>query len=206
MDGKLDLKKQMKALYAPPTKDFVRVDVPPIKFLMIDGAGDPNHALEYKLALEALYSLAYTLKFNVKKKQGIDFAVMPLEGLWWTEDMAQFSVDRKDEWLWTMMIAQPDFISQELVDGVCPEVRRKKDVPALEKIRLETFHEGPSLQIMHIGPYSAEGPTLARMHALIREQGMQLIGKHHEIYLSDPNRTAPENMKTVLRQPFGDRP
>lgn len=200
--NKLDLKQQFKHLYQPSPKQVTVVDVPPLNFLMIDGAGDPNTAAGYKQAVEALYSLAYKLKFAAKKEQGIDYAVMPLEGLWWTPDMATFSVENKDAWLWTMMILQPDFINAEQVELARADIARKKDLPALPNVRLERFHEGLAVQILHLGPYAAEAPTIARMHAFIQANGWTTGGKHHEIYLGDPNRTVSDKLKTVLRQPI----
>lgn len=146
--------------------------------------------------------MAYTLKFAVKKQQLVDYPVMALEGLWWSGDMGAFQAGRRDDWKWTMMIMQPDIITPEWVEAARAEALRKKPVPALEAVRLGTFHEGRSVQIMHIGPYAAEAPTIARMHAFIAEQGGVPNGRHHEIYLSDPNRAAPEKLKTILRQPF----
>lgn len=198
---KIDLKKDLKHLYNPAKNKIEVMDVSPLQFLMIDGAGDPNTSTAYKDAVSALFSLAYTLKFAVKKGQGIDYAVMPLEGLWWGENMAQFSTDRKDDWLWTMMILQPDFITEDMVEAARETATKKKDLPALSGVRLETFHEG-LCQLLHIGAYADEAPNIARMHRHIQESGDQLRGKHHEIYLSDPNRVAPEKMKTILRQPF----
>jgi hypothetical protein len=200
--AKLDLKKEFKHLYRPSAKEVVVVDVPDMKFLMIDGRGDPNTAQEYQDAIEALYAVSYTLKFKIKKGEAaVDYVVMPLEGLWWAEDMADFSTADKDAWQWTAMIVQPDFVTQELVDEVVQEVREKKNPPALSKVRFESYHEGLSVQILHIGPYSEEGPTIEKLHAFAESNGYQLRGRHHEIYLSDPRRTAPEKWKTVIRQP-----
>jgi hypothetical protein len=145
--------------------------------------------------------VAYGLKFALKKRGAEDYAVMPLEGLWWSDDMATFSVGRKDDWRWTMMIAQPVDAPPDLLAAVVADVARKK-TPAAQQVRLETYHEGLAAQIMHLGPYAAEGPTIARLHAFIAGQGYQRAGKHHEIYLGDPNRTAPERLRTVLRQPI----
>jgi hypothetical protein len=200
MTEKIDLVKQWKHLYAPP-KMPVMVEVPPINFLMIDGHGDPNKSPEYQTAVEGLFSLAYTIKFAIKKGQGIEFAVMPLEGLWWVEDMREFSIDAKDDWDWTMMIAQPELVSVDLVEQGRAAALKKKGLLVLEKIRFETYHEGKCTQMLHIGPYADEGPNIDRMHSFISEQGCQIHGKHHEIYLSDFRRTAPEKLKTILRQP-----
>lgn len=202
---KIDFKKELKVYYSGvSSKAPTIVDVPPLNFLMIDGRGYPGTSQEYKEALETLYPLSYTLKFIMKKK-GKDYVVMPIEGLWWAENMDVFTeayMEKKDEWLWTSMIMQPDFITQELVDHAIDEVRKKKDPPAIEKLRFEKYHEGLSVQILYFGPYSDEGPTIARMHQYAEEQGYRLRGKHHEIYLSDPRRTKPERLKTIIRQPI----
>lgn len=204
---KLDLKKEFKSLYNPSSKQVVTVDVPPMNFLMIDGVGDPNTAQEYKDAVEALYAVAYTLKFMIKKgKSAIDYPVMPLEGLWWVDRVAEFSMDElmkhKDAWQWTMMIMQPSIIKRDQVADALDQVAKKKNPPALAKIRFESFAEGTCAQIMHLGPYSAEQPNIERLHAFIRASGHALRGKHHEIYFGDPRRTKPEKLKTVLRQPM----
>ena len=201
MSQKLDLTNTYKNLYAPSAKAPGMVHVPAFNFLMIDGHGDPNNNPVYAEVVEALYSLSYTLKFAIKKAEGIDYAVMPLEGLWWTPDMADFSVEDKSNWDWTMMIVQPELVTAEWVERARAEAIKKKGLSALERIRFERYEEGPSAQIMHIGPYAAEAPTIARLHAFIEEQGRALGGKHHEIYLSDPRRAAPDKMKTVIRQP-----
>ncbi len=201
--AKVDFKKELKHLYNPSPKEPVIVDVPKMNFLMIDGVGDPNTAQEYQDAVEALYSVSYTLKFMVKKGEAaVDYTVMPLEGLWWIDDMTQFSMENKAIWKWTAMIMQPEYVTEVLVDVALREVERKKNPPAVSKIRFESLHEGLSAQIMHIGPYSAEGPTIEKLHNFIREKEYELRGKHHEIYLSDPRRSAPEKMKTVIRQPI----
>lgn len=200
---KIDLKKVWQELYRPGAKQVSRVDVPPFNYLMIDGRGDPNTAEEYKEAIEALYPVAYTLKFMLKKGAvGADYVVMPLEGLWWVENMADFSAERKEAWEWTMMILQPDVVTAEMVTEAVAQTRKKKNPPALDKVRLETLHEGLSAQIMHIGPYADEAPNIQKVHQFIADAGGRLHGKHHEIYLSDPRRAAPEKMKTIIRQPF----
>jgi hypothetical protein len=199
---KIDFKKELKHLYNPFAKKVEIVDVPMMNFLMIDGSGDPNTAQEYKDAVEALFAVSYALKFMVKKEKGVDYGVLPLEGLWWTDDMTQFSMQNKDMWKWTTMIMQPEYVTEDLVSKALEQVKNKKKPPALPKIRVESFHEGLSAQIMHIGPYSAEGPTIEKLHNLIKENGYELKGKHHEIYLSDPRRSAPERMKTIIRQPM----
>jgi hypothetical protein len=200
---KIDFKKELKHLYNPP-KTFVIVDVPEMGFLMIDGHGDPNKAQAYRNAVEALYAVAYKLKFGSKKELDQDYVVPPLEGLWWAEDMDTFTVNRdKSTWDWTMMIMQPQWITQDMVEQAVRQVTKSKGLPGLSKLRLETYHEGLSVQILHIGSYDDEGPTLARLHhEYLPQNGLVEAGKHHEIYLSDPRRTAPEKLKTVLRQPI----
>lgn len=199
---KVDLTKQYANLYKPSAKDVAMVDVPAMPFLMIDGTGNPNTSQDYQQAVEALYGVAYAIKFMLKKEQRIDYAVMPLEGLWWVPDMREFSIEHKERWLWTMLIAQPREATPVLFDRARAQVRHKKPSAALARLRLEEFHEGLAAQIMHIGPYAAEGPTIARLHAFIHEQGYTLDGKHHEIYLGDPRRAAPEKLKTIIRQPM----
>lgn len=177
------------------------VRVPDIGFAMIDGHGDPNTAPEYRDAVQALFALSYALKFALKKEQGVDVRVGPLEGLWWADDMARFSPERKADWNWTMMISQPDALSPERFEAIRAEVAAKKALPALGRVRLERFDEGLCAQILHVGPFSDEGPTIAQLHAFIHEQGLSLAKKHHEIYLSDIRRAAPERWRTILRQP-----
>ncbi len=200
---KIDFKKELKHLYIPSKKECSVVDVPAMQFLMVDGQGDPNTAESYKEALGVLYSVAYTLKFMIKLgPQEVNFTVMPLEGLWWVEDMNLFSQEDKDAWQWTAMIMQPEFVTEEIFQEARVEAERKKGLPGFDRIRLAEYDEGRSAQIMYIGPYADEAPTIERLHAFIREQGGTLKGKHHEIYLGDPRRTAPEKLKTVIRQPF----
>jgi hypothetical protein len=201
MSNKTDFKKELKHLYRPSAREFEVVDVPPMSFLMIDGHGDPNTAQEYQDAVEALYAVAYRLKFMSKNDLGRDYVVPPMEGLWWAEHMAEFSTDDKSAWDWTMMVMQPEWITQEMFEQAVGQVKGKKNLSALPKLRLETVHEGLAVQIMHIGSYDEEAPTIARMHAFIAESGYEAAGKHHEIYLGDPRKVAPEKLKTVLRQP-----
>jgi hypothetical protein len=179
------------------------VEVPELAYLMIDGSGDPNTAVEYGEAVEALYTVAYAARFAVKRnRDGIDYGVMPLEGLWWTPDMSTFTTEDKSAWYWTMMIMQPDAVSQEVFEEALEKAAKKKSAETIDRMRLERFAEGPAAQIMHVGPYAAEGPTIGRLHAFIAEQGRERAGKHHEIYLSDPRRAAPEKLKTIVRQPI----
>lgn len=198
---KVDYKKELKHLYGSSSKKVVIVEVPSMNYFMVDGEGGPA-AESYQQAIEALYGLSFTVKLNVKKGVGPDYTVMPLEGLWWAKDITAFSADRKDEWLWKMMIMQPDYVTAKHVNAATKQLREKKNPLALDKIRFESYHEGLSVQILHIGPYDDEGPTIAQMHKFIDENGYQLHMKHHEIYLSDPRRSKPEKLKTVLRQPI----
>ncbi len=200
---KIDYKKELKHLYKPSPKKPEIVDVPTMNFLMIDGQGDPNTSQEYKDAIEALFSVSYTLKFMIKKSvHAIDYGVMPLEGLWWIDDMSKFSVEKKDEWKWTAMIMQPEFITHGLTVEAVEKVKAKKESAGLISLRFETFNEGKSAQILHIGPFSEEGPTIEKLHRFIGESGFRLRHKHHEIYLSDIRKGDPKNWKTVIRQPI----
>ncbi len=198
---KLDLKKELRDYYQPSAKHCSVVEVPEWNFLMIDGHGDPNTSAAYREAMEALYPVSYTLKFFSKQELGIDYTVMALEGLWWADDMDAFPGDDKDSWNWMSMIMQPDHLTEEHVAIAIDEVRAKKNPPALDRLRFEPFREGTAVQIMHIGPYDAEAPTIARLHEFAHENGYRLTGRHHEIYLGDPRRTAPERLRTVIRQP-----
>lgn len=199
---KIDYKKELKHLYNASSKKIEIVDVPKMNFLMIDGKGDPNTSQEFQEAVNALFNFSYTLKFMIKKNAlGIDYGVMPLEGLWWADDMSQFSVENKEDWKWTLMIMQPEHVTVTLVNKTVEQVKKKKDLAALLKVRFEAFSEGKAAQIMHIGPFSEEGPTIEKVHHFIKENGLKLSGKHHEIYLSDIRRAAPEKWKTIVRQP-----
>ncbi|WP_406641733.1 GyrI-like domain-containing protein [Amycolatopsis sp. WGS_07] len=198
---KYDVKKAHRALYSPSPKDFTVVDVPALRYLAADGHGDPNTAPEYTNAVEALYGIAYAVKF-ASKALGRDFVVGPLEGLWRADDPAVFLSREKEKWDWTMMINQPDWITEEMVRDAAERVAKKKGNPALANVQLRTLHEGTSVQILHLGSYDDETPTLNRLHhEYLPEHGLTFNGDHHEIYLSDPRRTAPEKLKTVLRQP-----
>lgn len=200
---KLDLKKQWKQLYETKPGAIVAVEVPPLTYLMVDGEGDPNSSKIFQEAIEALYSLSYALKFAVKKgSRAIDYGVMPLEGLWWADDPRAFYEAKKSTWKWTAMIVQPEFITKAQVAAAIEEVRKKKNPAALDRVRFETLTEGLSAQVLYVGPFADEGPAIQRMHDFIHASGKELRGKHHEIYMSDPRRTAPEKLKTILRQPM----
>ena len=201
----MNYKRELKALYGGRVDRPVTVDVPPMNFLKIDGHGDPNTSQEYVDAVEALYPMAYTIKCMCKKDQVEDFGVMPLEGLWWTEDMRDFSVDDKSDWLWTAMIMQPEVVTGEMFERAVEQVAGKKNPKLLSRVRFESYDEGRAAQVMYVGPYSNEGPAIERLHAFIDEQGGSLEGTdlhHHEIYLNDPRRTDPSKLKTVIRQPY----
>ena len=198
-----DLKKELKALYdAPRNGAIMEVDVPEFTFLQIDGQGDPNTSAHYQDAVQALFAVAYAVKFAVKKGPlAIDYGVMPLEGLWWSDDLDAFTVGDKSAWRWTMMIMQPDFVPPALIDEAIELTRRKKTLPGLDALRVARFAEGRCAQLMHVGPFSTEGPAIERLHAYAQAHG-GLSGKHHEIYLSDIRKADPARWKTVLRQPL----
>ena len=223
----LDLKKELKYLYAPSAKKVEIVQVPKMQFAMIDGAiekgAEPGSSSGFQAATQAIYGIAYTLKFMFKKRKtnAIDYPVMALEGLWWVED-GVFDITVKDNWCYTLMIMQPEVITRELFEEARGEVRRKRgDSLELSKLRLAAFEEGPTVQVMHIGPYAAEPPTVERMKAFAQENGYRdrvglpsrtgvppslaartVGGKHHEVYLGDPRKAKPEKLKTVLRHPI----
>lgn len=199
---KIDFKKARKDLYQPSAKEVVLVDVPAVHYLMVDGEGDPNTAQSYAEAVEALFSVAYAIKFVVKKGAlAIDYAVMPLEGLWWVDDMSKFSTANKAGWKWCMMIMQPDFVTEEIVNSVIKDVQKKKAPTAISRIRFELLLEGKCAQTLHIGPFSEEGPTIERVHQFIDARSKR-TGKHHEIYLSDIRKADPAKWKTIIRQPM----
>ena len=194
---KVDLKKEM-ASYRARRGVFEVIDVPPLQYLMIDGHGDPN-TQAFEDALTTLYSVAYPLKFMSKNELDRDYVVMPLEALWWADDMGSFSIERdKSRWDWTAMILTPDWIT----DDQFARARAAATAPAIDRLRLETLVEGTCVQVLHVGPFDAEGPVLSRLHQeFIPAHGLRMTGKHHEIYLSDPRRAAPEKLRTILRQP-----
>jgi hypothetical protein len=198
----IDFKRTFKHLYQPSAREVVLVDVPTMYYLMVDGEGDPNKSQSYSDANEALFTVSYAVKFMVKKGAlAIDYGVMPLEGLWWADDMSEFSADDKSGWKWTMMIMQPDFVTKEIIDSTIADVRKKKNPAAISKVRFETLSEGRCAQILHVGPFSEEGPTVEKVHQFIDSRGKR-TGKHHEIYLSDIRKTDPAKWKTVIRQPM----
>lgn len=202
---KIDYKKNLKEFYGAKANKPVVVKVPNMNFIMIDGKGDPNTSQEYIDAIQTLYPVAYAIKFISKLKYGSDFGVMPLEGLWWTEKMADFSVRDKSNWLWTAMIMQPDVVTEDIYNQAITQVREKKSTKSLDRLRFGSYDEGRAAQVMYIGPYADEGSTIQDLHKFINEQGGKLVestNHHHEIYLGDPRRTDPSKLKTIIRQPY----
>jgi len=211
----LDLKKDLKRFYLPSSRKPEIIEVPRFQFAMIDGAiekgSEPGKSPAFTEATQALYSIAYTLKFMLKKRKtnAIDYPVMALEGLWWVKD-GKFDITVKDNWLYTLMILQPEVITPAIfIEGLLEVKRKRGDSPCLSKLRLESFEEGLTVQMMHIGPYATEPITLATMLAFATEQGYHdrvgLGGKHHEIYLGDPRKADPSKLKTVLRHPINKK-
>lgn len=199
---KIDLKKDRKDLYQPGSKDFVEIVVPAMTYLSIDGQGDPNTSPAYAAAVEALYSGAYAIKFALKKRTGEDFVVGPLEGLWSSDDPASFTERAKAQWRWSMMIPLPSPVSEEDVRQGLATAAAKKPALPLADVTAVDVEEGRCLQIMHVGSYDDEAATLARLHSeVMPANGLTFNGHHHEIYLSDPRKVAPDKLRTVLRQP-----
>lgn len=207
----LDLKKELKHLYAPSAKKIELMEVPAMQFALLDGiiekGKEPGNSPGFADATQALYGIAYTLKFMFKKRKvdPVDYPVMALEGLWWVED-GIFDITVKDNWHYTLMILQPQVVTPAHFAEALEQVRRKKgDSPALAKLRLEIFHEGLCVQSMHVGPYATEPATLEAMRAFMQANGLRdrvgLGGKHHEVYLGDPRKADPSKLKTVLRHP-----
>jgi hypothetical protein len=199
---KIDYKKQLKHLYGPSPKKVESVDVPQMNFLMVDGKGDPNTSKAFSDAIEALFPLSYALKFMVKEQMSVDYGVLPLEALWWADDMSVFNTGEKDAWKWTAMIMQPELITASMVEESRKAVQMKKSPVSLPLVRFEAFWEGKAAQMLHVGPFSEEGPAIEKVHAFIESSGNRREGKHHEIYLSDIRRAAPEKWKTIVRQPM----
>jgi hypothetical protein len=201
-----DLRKLHKSLYSPKFQPQI-VDVPSFPFIMVDGKGDPNNSKEFSEAIESIYGVAYTLKFLHKKfpEYDFDFTMMPLEGLWWTPDMREFNMQDKSNWLWTLMIMMPEFITPAIFEKAKTLAFEKKGNARIKELRLEDFKEGRAAQVLYIGAYKDEGPTILDLHKFIHEQGGKFEGvkeKHHEIYMSDARKTAPDKLKTIIRQPF----
>lgn len=200
---KINYKKVLKHLYQASKTKCSLVEVPEMNYLMVHGEGDPNTAESYAEAIQALFSVSYTLKFMIKKgPRAIDYGVMPLEGLWWIDDMSKFDPEDKSNWKWTAMIMQPDILTQNEVEEAISRTAEKKELPALPLLEFQPFREGKAAQIMHIGPFSEEGPSIQKLHQFVAECGYHRHGKHHEIYLSDIRRAAPDKWRTIIRQPY----
>ena len=194
---KIDLSRELRYLYSASARNIKLVEVPQLQFLMIDGYGDPNSTPSFQEDINSLYSLSHTIKMTFKKMaKGKDFKVMPLEGLWWMDDL-----HHKNDWKWTLMILQPKFVTETYLDHAKDQVYRKKKLSSLDHVRLERLDEGKAVQILHVGPYSQEGSAIGQLHDYMADNGYTSNGKHHEIYLSDPKRVSPDRWKTILRQP-----
>lgn len=203
MPEKIDFKKTLDS-YKAKSGEFRVLEMPSLQYLMIDGSGDPNTSPEYVAALEALYPIAYKLKFASKRDLGRDYVVPPLEGLWWADDMASFTSTRdKSQWHWTMMILAPEWIDRAMFEATIAAIAKTNAAPSrLGDVRLQTLAEGRCVQTLHHGSYDDEAPTLARMHdEFIPSQGLRMAGTHHEVYFTDARKTPPEKMRTLLRQP-----
>lgn len=200
---KIDLKRELDG-YAARRGEFELLTIDPRRYLMLDGSGDPNRAPRYEQVLATIFPVAYALKFLSKNELGRDYVVPPLEGLWWAEDMTTFLTREKSRWSWTMFSLVPDWIDDALVD-TARATAAGKGAPLVDELRVETLDEGLCVQTLHVGPYDDEGPVLQRMHTeFIADAGLSLTGRHHEIYLSDPRRTDPSRLRTILRQPVTD--
>jgi hypothetical protein len=196
----IDLKRTLKPFYTASATKPAFVDIPPLSCLMVDGTGDPNGPA-FREAVETLYGVAYTLKFTFKKEKAVDYPVMALEGLWCAEDFADFLNGKRENWQWTAFIVVPDVVTKKDVKVAVEAVQKKGKLAPIPEVRLETLKEGRAAQIMHVGPYSTERATIERLHRFVENEGYTLRGKHHEIYLGDPRRSAPEKLKTILRHP-----
>jgi hypothetical protein len=188
----------MKEFYNPPAGEVVLVKLPPLKYIMVDGEGEPGGE-SFQQAMGAIYNIAYTMKFRSKRLLKKDYDMMAPEGLWWMK--GKIDMNKRDKWLWTLMILVPDFVTPKMFSDSVAEVRSKKNPPGLERARLDTLDEGTSLQTMHVGPYATESESIAKMDAYAKEHGYKMVEKHHEIYLGDPRRAAPSKLRTVLRHP-----
>lgn len=205
---KVDFKKTLKPFYNPKPKTYEIVKIPKMNFIMIDGKGVPGVSQIYMDSLAALYPIAYKTKFLAKAKDQ-DYVVPPLQALWWAENMDDFINGNKQNWQWTLMLMQPDWVNVDMIEQARAMAAAKNPPKLLDQVRIETYDEGLVAQYMHIGAYDDEGPVLKVMHEdYISQQGYKMpeltakITKHHEIYLSDPRRVAPEKLKTILRQPI----
>jgi len=197
---KVDLRKELARFYRPPA-DYVEIlRIPRMKYIMVDGGGSPESD-DFHQAIGTIYNVAYTMKFRSKKLLKKDYNVMALEGLWWSEG-GGFDVDKRNSWQWTLMVVLPEFVTPKLFADSVKEVKAKKNPPGLEKAHLVPFAEGLCAQTMHVGPYSTESETIARLDAFVKDRGYKMVGKHHEIYMGDPRRAAPSKLKTIIRHPI----
>lgn len=195
-----DIKKVRREFYSARST-FQVLDVPNQRFLMADGSGDPNTSPDYSAAVEALYTTSYALRAVWKERTGRTFTVGPLEGLWSAPDLAAFTDRDKDAWEWTLMIVQPDWVDEPLLGDAHSRMTKQGRRPS-DRVKLADFAEGLSVQILHVGPYDAEAPTIATLHQeFLPAQRLSPRGRHHEIYLSDARRTHPSRLRTILRQP-----
>ncbi|MBI9097978.1 MAG: GyrI-like domain-containing protein [Spirochaetaceae bacterium] len=197
---KIDLKKHYKVAFSSKKQPQI-VTIPAMQYVTFRGKGDPNRSIEFENAMGVLYGMAYTLKFSLKE-EGKDFVVAPLEGQWWAEDMKDFTEDNKDNWFWKVMIALPDYITEKEFKEAKAKLQIKKNPPMLERAELETLEDGLSVQVLYLGPYAQEAATISAMHHFAEEQGYRLRGKHREVYMSNPQRTAPEKLRTIIRHPL----
>lgn len=199
---KIDFKKQFSDFYSQRKNKITILDVPVFNYLSIEGKGEPDSQL-FLEAMEALYSVSYKLKFRIKESiNPKNYTVMPLEGQWWAKNPNDFVNNKKENWQWNLMIMQPNFINNELIEETKEIIKSKKTLPALEKLKFETIQDGTSAQILHIGPYSEEGPTLVKLHDYFKNKNYTFNGRHREIYIGDPRKSAPERLRTIIRQPI----
>ncbi|MEI6709844.1 MAG: GyrI-like domain-containing protein [Actinomycetota bacterium] len=199
--SKLDF-KILRPTYFKAKPVFTEVRFPTFKYLMIDGRGDPNTSESFKNGVEALFGVAYTIKFVYGKANGQDFVVAPLEALWWADDWSDFKSRNKERWYFTLMIMVPDWVTKKIVAQAVDSLKQKKSNPTMAEPRLDKYSDGKSVQVLHVGSYDNEGPVLAALHGeYLPLRGLEPTGKHHEIYLNDFRRTQPARLKTILRQP-----
>ncbi len=198
----LDLKKVLKDLYDTKKTEPYFVTAPKLKIISCCGYGNPNNSVLFQKTMSALYSITYTIKFMLKQTDNPLYTVMPLEGLWWTDEMSTFSLEKKEEWKWKVFIVQPDFITREIFDcGIKELLKKKKEDVDTSLLSFDSFEEGLCAQILHIGPYAQEEPTVKKLHEFINHEGYKMTGLHHEVYMGDPRKAAPEKLKTLIRQP-----
>lgn len=198
---KVDYKKQLKEFYSSSAKHCSIVNLPKMNFLMVNGKGDPNHSPEFEEAINALFTVSYTIKFMIKKSLEFDYGVMPLEGLWWCDNMDEFTVENKENWQWKLLIMQPECVTKEIYEEAAKKVGCEKELVSINKLEFESYDEGLAVQMLHVGPFADEGPTVDKLHKFIMDNGYKMSRKHHEVYLSDTRRSNPQNWKTIIRQP-----